>query len=52
MGKPEGKSPFEGTRHIWEDNIKMNLQEVGFDMAQVRDRGWALIYMVMNLQVP
>jgi hypothetical protein len=28
-GKPEGKSPFGRPRHRWEDNIKMDLQEVG-----------------------
>jgi hypothetical protein len=28
VGKPEGKRPFGRPRHIWEDNIKMNLQEV------------------------
>jgi hypothetical protein len=29
MGKPEGKIPLERPRRIWEDNIKMNLQEMG-----------------------
>jgi hypothetical protein len=28
VGKPEGKRPFERPRHRWEDNIKMDLQEV------------------------
>jgi len=29
VGKPEGKKPLERTRHTWEDNIKMDFQEVG-----------------------
>jgi len=29
MGKPEGRRPFGRPRHRWEDNIKMDLQEVG-----------------------
>ena len=31
VGKPERKKPFERPRHRWEDNIKMNLREVGCD---------------------
>ena len=44
MGKPEGKRPFGRPRRRWEDNIKMNLQEVGrgcwdwMGLAQDRDR--------------
>jgi len=44
-------------RHRWEDNIKMDLQEVGcggmdwIDLAQDRDRWWALVNVVMNLKV-
>jgi hypothetical protein len=44
--------------HRSKDNIKMNLQEVGLrgmdwiDLAQNRDRWWALVNVVMNLQVP
>jgi hypothetical protein len=44
VGKPEGKRPLGRPRHRWEDNIKMDLQEVGceakdwIDVAQVRDR--------------
>jgi hypothetical protein len=56
-GKPEGKRPFERRRHIWDDNIKMDLQEVSFgsmnwiDLAQGRDRRRALVNAVMNLGV-
>jgi len=45
-------------RRIWEDNIKMHLQEVGggcedwVEFAQDRDRWWALMSTVMNLRVP
>jgi hypothetical protein len=49
--KPEEKRP----RHRWEDNIKMDFQEVGgmdwIDGAQDRDRLWALVNAVMNLRV-
>ena len=44
VGKPEGKSPLARTKRRWEDNIKMDLQEVGFggmdwlELAQDRDR--------------
>jgi hypothetical protein len=44
VGKPEGQRPFGRTRHRWEDNIKMDLQEVGgrcedwMELAQNRDR--------------
>jgi hypothetical protein len=57
-GQPEGKSPLGRPRHRWEDNIKMNFQEVecgGIDwikLAQVRGRWRALVNVVMNLQVP
>jgi hypothetical protein len=58
MGKPEGKRPLGRPRHRWEDNIKEGLQEVGCggmdwnELAEVRDRWWALVNAVMNLQVP
>jgi len=58
VGKPGGKRPLGRPRHRWEDNIKMVLQEVGcgvidwIELVQVRDRWWALVNMVMNLQVP
>ena len=44
VGKPEGKRPLGGPRHRWEDNIKMDLQELGcggmdwIELAQDRDR--------------
>ena len=58
VGKPEGKSPLGRPRHRWEDNTKMDLQEVGggcgdwMELAQDRDRWRALVSTVMNLQVP
>jgi hypothetical protein len=57
MGKPEGKRPLGGPRHRWEDNIGMDLREVGcggmdwIDLAQDRDSWWALVNAVMNLRV-
>jgi hypothetical protein len=56
--KPEGKRPLGRPRHRWEDNIKMNLQEVGgacrdwMELAQDRDRWRALVSTVMNFRVP
>jgi hypothetical protein len=55
VGKPEGKRPLGRTRCRWEDNIKMDLQEVecgGIQLAQERDRWWAHVNAVMNLLVP
>jgi hypothetical protein len=58
VGKPEGKRPLGRRRHRWEDNIKMDLQEVGCEgmdwikLAHNRDRRWALVNLVINLQVP
>ena len=58
MGKPEGKRPFRRPRPRWEDNIKMDLQEMGceimdwIDLAQYRDRWRPLVNAVMNLLVP
>jgi hypothetical protein len=57
VGKPEGKTPKERPRRRWEDNIKMDLQEVGvgrgdwMELAQDRDRWRALVSTVMNLRV-
>ena len=57
VGKPERKRPLGRPRLIWEDNIKMDLQEVGgggdwMELAQDRDRWRALVNMVMNFLVP
>ena len=57
VGKPEGKRPLWRPRRRWEDNIKMDLQEVGCGMdwiklAQDRTRWPALVTAVMNLRVP
>jgi hypothetical protein len=56
MGKPVGKRPLGRTRCRWEDNIKMDFQEVGCgvwtDLAQDRDRWRGLVNVVMNLRVP
>jgi len=58
VGKPEGKRPLGRPRRRWEDNIKMEPQEVGcggvdwIDVAQDRDRWRALVNAVMNLRVP
>jgi len=57
VGKPGGKRPLGRPRHRWEDNIKMNLREVGgggdwMELAQDRDRCRVLVNMVMNLRVP
>jgi len=57
VGKPEGKRQLGRPRLRWEDNIKMDLQEVGcggmdwIELAQDRDRWWALVNAVMNLWV-
>jgi len=58
VGKPEGQTLLGRPRRRWEDNIKMDLQEVGcgvmdwMELAQDRD-GWrALMNVVMNLRDP
>ena len=53
---PEGKRQLGRPRFRWKDNIKMNLQEVGWgmdwiDLNQNRDRWRALVNAVMNLRV-
>jgi hypothetical protein len=56
--RPEGRRPFGRSRRRWENNKKMDLQEVEwegvdwFGMAQDRDRWRALVNAVMNLRVP
>ena len=58
VGKPEGKRPLGKPRRRWDDNIKIDIQEVGcggmdwIELAQDRDRWWALVNAVMNLRVP
>jgi hypothetical protein len=58
VGKHEGKRRLGRPRHRWEDNIKMDLQEVGcggvdwIELAQDRDRWQALVSTVMNFRVP
>jgi hypothetical protein len=52
LGKPEGRRPFGRLRRRWEDNIKMDLQEVWIELAQDKDSWRALVNAVMNLRVP
>jgi hypothetical protein len=58
VGKPEGKRSLGRHRRRWEDNIKMDLQEVEcwvidwIKLAQDRDRWRALVIAIMNLRVP
>ena len=58
IGKPEGKRPLGRPRRRWEDNIKMDLREVGggggdwMELAEDRDRWRALVRTVRNLRVP
>ena len=58
VGKPEGKRQLARSWRRWEDNIMMDLQEVGcgvmdwIELAQDRDRWWTLVNAVMNLRVP
>ena len=58
MGKPEGKRPLRRPRRRWEDNIKVDLREVGggcgdwMELVQDRDSCRALVSTVRNLRVP
>jgi hypothetical protein len=58
MGIPEGKSQLARPRRRWENNIKMDLGEIGWDgmhwidLAQDRDQRRALVKTVMNIRVP
>jgi hypothetical protein len=56
--RPEERRPLGRPRRRWEDNIKIDLREIGFgdvdwiDLAQGRDRWRALVNTVMNIRVP
>jgi hypothetical protein len=58
VGRPEGKRPLGRPRRRWEDNIKMDLREIGIDganwiqLAQDRVQWWGFVNTVMNLWVP
>jgi hypothetical protein len=58
VGRPEGKRPLVIPRRRWEDNIKMDLKEIGVDMAnwirmaQDRVQWWDFLSTVMNLRAP
>ena len=58
VGKPEGKNPLGRPRRKWEDNIKIDLREVGgcyadwMELAQDRGRWRILVSAVRNLRVP
>jgi hypothetical protein len=57
VGNGEGKRPFLRPRRRWQNNIKMDLTEIGrkgvegIDLTQDRDRGWNIVNIVTNLQV-
>jgi hypothetical protein len=58
VGKPEGKRPLGRTRRRWQNNIKLDLQEVGggygdwMELARDRETWRALVSTLMNFQVP
>jgi hypothetical protein len=58
VGRPEGKRPLGRSRHRWEDNIEMDLREIGIDganwiqLAQDRVRWRTFVSTVINLRAP
>jgi hypothetical protein len=52
VGKPEGKKPLGRPGSRWVDYIRMDLNIEWIDLAHDRDRLWALVNTVINLQVP
>jgi hypothetical protein len=58
VGRPEGKRPMERPRRMWEDNIKMDLREIGINkanwiqLAQDRVQWRAFVNTIMNLRLP
>jgi len=52
VGRPEGKKPLGRPRRRWEDNIKMDLREIGIDGANWRVQWRAFVSTGMNLRVP
>ena len=58
VGKPEGKRPLGRPRRRWEDNIKVDLKEVGYDpgecidLAEDRNQWRSYVRAVMNFRVP
>jgi hypothetical protein len=57
VGRPDGKRPLGRSRLNWENNIKIDVKEIGWgvdwiELAQDRDRWRALVNAVMNLRIP
>jgi hypothetical protein len=58
VGRPEGKRPLGRSRHRWDDNIKLDLREIGIDgtnwiwLAEDRVHLWAFMNTIMNLWRP
>jgi hypothetical protein len=58
VGKLEGKRSLERPRHIWEDNIKIDIREIGWggtdwiDLPQDRDQWRTLMNTAMNFRIP